>query len=306
MIAYLLRRVLLMIPTLFVAVTLVFVVFRLVPGDPAQLAAGESAPRSVVETIRQDMGLDEPLYVQYGTYLADLARGDFGVSRVYQQGAMEQLLARLPATILLASTAMLIATVVGISSGIISAIRPSSWIDYVSMFAAVGGVSLPSFWLGLMLIIVFSVRFDIFPVAGFDGPMSLVLPAVTLAAHQTAVLARITRSSMLGVLAQDYIRTAHAKGLRERLVVLRHGLRNALIPTITIAGMQLGYLLGGSLVVETVFAWPGLGRLMIDSIQLRDYTMIQAIVLFFAVMMLVVNLIVDVLYGVIDPRVKYG
>lgn len=306
MIAYLLRRVLLMIPTLFVAVTLVFVVFRLVPGDPAQLAAGESAPRSVVETIRQDMGLDEPLYVQYATYLADLARGDFGVSRVYQQGAMEQLLARLPATILLASTAMLIATLVGISSGIISAIRPSSWIDYVSMFAAVGGVSLPSFWLGLMLIIVFSVRFDIFPVAGFDGPMSLVLPAVTLAAHQTAVLARITRSSMLGVLAQDYIRTAHAKGLRERLVVLRHGLRNALIPTITIAGMQLGYLLGGSLVVETVFAWPGLGRLMIDSIQLRDYTMIQAIVLFFAVMMLVVNLIVDVLYGVIDPRVKYG
>jgi ABC-type dipeptide/oligopeptide/nickel transport system permease component len=235
-----------------------------------------------------------------------LARGDFGVSRVYQQGAMDQLLARLPATILLAGTAMLIATVVGIVLGIISAIRPSSWIDYVSMIAAVGGVSLPSFWLGLMLIIIFSVKFDIFPVAGFDGPMSLVLPAVTLAAHQMAVLARITRSSMLGVLAQDYIRTAHAKGLRERLVVLRHGLRNALIPTITIAGMQLGYLLGGSLVVETIFAWPGLGRLMIDSIQLRDYTMIQAIVLFFAVMMLVINLIVDVLYGVIDPRVQYG
>lgn len=306
MIAYLLRRVLLFIPTLFIAVTLVFVIFRLVPGDPAQLAAGESAPQSVVESIREDMGLDEPIYIQYGNYLADLVRGDFGTSRVYQQGALDQLLSRLPATMLLAGAAMLIATVVGIASGVISAIRPSSWVDYLSMLASVGGVSLPSFWLGLMLIIVFSVRFDIFPVAGFDGPMSIVLPAVTLAANQMAVLARITRSSMLGVLAQDYIRTARAKGIRERLVVLRHGLRNALIPTITIAGMQLGYLLGGSLVVETVFAWPGLGRLMIDSIQQRDYTMIQAIVLFFAIMMLVVNLIVDILYGVIDPRVKYG
>jgi ABC-type dipeptide/oligopeptide/nickel transport system permease component len=306
MIAYLLRRVLLFVPTLFIAVTLVFGIFRLVPGDPAQLAAGESAPQSVVESIREDMGLDKPIHIQYVNYLVDLVHGDFGVSRVYQQGALDQLLGRLPATLLLAGTAMIIATLAGVALGIISAIRPSSWIDYLSMLMSVGGVSLPSFWLGLMLIIIFSVRFDIFPVAGFDGPMSLVLPALTLAAHQMAVLARTTRSSMLGVLAQDYMRTARAKGLRERLVVLRHGLRNALIPTITIAGMQLGYLLGGSLVVETVFAWPGLGRLMIDSIQQRDYTMIQAIVLVFALMMLVVNLIVDVLYGIIDPRVKYG
>jgi ABC-type dipeptide/oligopeptide/nickel transport system permease component len=306
MLAFLIRRVLLFIPTLLVAITLVFVIFRLVPGDPAQLAAGESAPKSVVEAIREDMGLNKPVWIQYLNYLGDLVRGDLGVSRVYQQGALEELLARLPATVLLAGAAMVIALVVGVASGVLSAVRPSSWVDYLSMATAVGGVSLPSFWLGLMLIILFAVKIDIFPVAGFDGPKSIVLPAVTLAANHMAVLARITRSSMLGVLSQDYVRTARAKGLMERIVVLRHGLRNALIPTITIAGMQLGYLLGGSLVVETVFAWPGVGRLMIDSIQQRDYTMIQAIVLVFAAMMLIVNLTVDVLYGILDPRVRYG
>ncbi len=306
MAAYLIRRVLLFIPTLWVAITLVFVIFRLIPGDPAQLAAGESASQEVVETIRRDMGLDKPIAVQYVRYLGDLVQGDLGHSRVYQGGVGDEILNRLPATLKLALAAMLIATVVGVTLGIISAIRPSSWIDYLSMVTAVGGVSMPAFWLGLMLIIVFSVKLDLFPVAGYNQQSAIVLPAVTLAAHQMAVLARITRSSMLGVLSQDYMRTARAKGLHERPVILRHALRNALIPTITIAGMQLGYLLGGSLVVETVFAWPGLGRLMIDSIQLRDYTMIQAIVLVFAVLMLLVNLLVDVLYGVIDPRVSYG
>ncbi len=305
MLAYIIRRVLLFIPTLLVAVTLVFVIFRLVPGDPAQLAAGESAPESVVETIRKDMGLDKPIWKQYLSYIRDLSRGDLGTSRVYHQGALNELLSRLPATMILAGAAMLIAFTVGVTTGVFSAVRPGSWVDYLSMVTAVAGVSMPSFWLGLVLIILFSVRFDIFPVAGFNGPMSIVLPAVTLAANQLAVLARITRSSMLGVLGQDFVRTARAKGLKERLVVLRHGLRNALIPTITIAGMQLGYLLGGSLVVETVFAWPGLGRLMIDSIQQRDYTMIQAIVIVFAVMMLIINLVVDVLYGLLDPRVRY-
>jgi ABC-type dipeptide/oligopeptide/nickel transport system permease component len=305
MLAFLIRRVLLFIPTLLVAVTLVFVIFRLVPGDPAQLAAGESAPQSVVETIRRDMGLDKPIWVQYLNYLRDLSRGDLGTSRVYHQGVLDELLNRLPATMMLAGAAMLIALVIGVTTGVLSAVRPGSWVDYLSMVTAVAGVSMPSFWLGLMLIILFSVRFDIFPVAGFSSPMSIVLPAVTLAANQLAVLARITRSSMLGVLGQDYVRTARAKGLKERLVILRHGLRNALIPTVTIAGMQLGYLLGGSLVVETVFAWPGLGRLMIDSIQQRDYTMIQAIVILFAAMMLVINLAVDVLYGLLDPRVRY-
>jgi len=306
MAAYLFRRLLLFVPTILVAVTLVFVIFRLVPGDPAQLIAGESAPESVVEQIRRDMGLDQPLPVQYLTYLNGLAHGDFGTSKVYQQGAMDQILSRLPATLLLATSAMLIATVVGITAGVISAIRPYSWLDNLSMVAAVGGISLPSFWLGLMLIILFSVTIDLFPVAGFNSPSAIVLPAVTLAAHQMAVIARMTRSGMLGVMSQDFIRTARAKGLTERVVTMRHALRNALIPTLTIAGLQLGYLLGGSLVVETVFAWPGLGRLMIDSIQLRDYTMIQAVVIVFAVLALAVNLLVDLLYALLDPRVQYG
>jgi ABC-type dipeptide/oligopeptide/nickel transport system permease component len=306
MASYLLRRLLLFIPTIWVAVTLVFVIFRLVPGDPAQLMAGQSAPESVVEQIRHEMGLDKPLTVQYVRYLEGLLHGDFGHSRVYQSGAMDQIKSRLPATLALALAAMAIAIVVGVPAGIISAIRPYSWLDTLSMVTAVGGISLPSFWLGLMLIIVFSVTVHWFPVAGFHGPASLVLPAVTLAAHQMAVIARMTRSSMLGVLNQDYIRTARAKGLKERVVTLRHALRNALIPTVTIAGIQLGYLLGGSLVVETVFAWPGIGRLMIDSIQIRDYTMIQAVVIVYAVLMLGVNLLVDLTYALLDPRVRYG
>ena len=214
MFAYLIRRVLLFVPTLLVAVTLVFVIFRLVPGDPAQLAAGESAPQSVVEAIRKDMGLDKPIWVQYLTYIRDLSRGDLGTSRVYHQGALDELMNRLPATMMLAGAAMFIALTIGVTTGVLSAVRPGSWVDYLSMVTSVAGVSMPSFWLGLMLIILFSVTFDIFPVAGFSGPMSIVLPAVTLAANQLAVLARITRSSMLGVLGQDFIRTARAKGLK--------------------------------------------------------------------------------------------
>lgn len=303
---YLLRRVLLFIPTLWVAITLVFVIFRLVPGDPAQLIAGELAPEEVVQSIRRDMGLDQPLHIQYVLYLDRLAHGDLGISKVYQQRAMDQLMARLPATVLLAATAMLIASAVGVLAGVVSAIRRYSWLDYASMLAAVGGVSMPGFWLGLMLMILFSVWLGLLPVSGFTGPSSIILPAVTLAANQMAVIARMTRSSMLEVLGQDYVRTARAKGLQERLVTLRHALRNALIPTTTIAGLQLGYLLGGSVVIETVFAWPGVGRLMIDSIQMRDYTMVQAVALTYAVLMLGVNLCVDILYAALDPRVKYG
>lgn len=306
MTTYLIRRVLLFVPTIWLTLTLVFVIFRLVPGDPAQLIAGESAPASVVQAIREDMGLDQPIVTQYWRYLGGLLRGDFGTSKVYQQNALTPILTRLPATVLLAAVAMTIALAIGLTAGIVSAIRPHSWLDHLSMVAAVGGISLPSFWLGLILIVVFAVSLDWLPVAGFNTPAAIILPAVTLAAHQMAVIARMTRSSMLGVLRQDYVQTARAKGLTQRVVILRHALGNALIPTITVAGLQLGYLLGGSLVVETVFAWPGLGRLMIDSIQIRDYTMIQSIVIIYALLMLGINLLVDVLYAVIDPRVRYG
>lgn len=304
--AYLLRRLLLFIPTLLVATTLVFVIFRLVPGDPAQLIAGEMAPQEVVDSIRHQMGLDQPIHVQYLLYLDRLAHGDLGISKVYQQRAMDQLLARLPATLLLAFTAMFIASLAGITAGVLSAIRRYSWIDYACMLLAVGGVSMPGFWLGLMLIVVFSVSLGLLPVGGFTSAGALLLPAVTLAANQMAVIARMTRSTMLDVLGQDYVRTARAKGLKERLVLLRHTLRNALIPTTTIAGLQLGYLLGGSVIVETVFSWPGVGRLMIDSIQMRDYTMVQAVALVYAVLMLTVNLLVDILYAALDPRVRYA
>lgn len=306
MATYLLRRLLLFIPTIWVALTLVFVIFRLVPGDPARLMAGDAATEEAIATIREEMGLNDSLFSQYISYLGDLLQGDLGTSRVYQQNALEPLLDRLPNTLTLALAAMAIALAVGITAGAVSALWPGSILDRISMFIAVLGVSLPSFWLGLMLITLFSVRLGVLPVAGYNTRSAIILPALTLAANQMAVLARMTRSTMLGVLSADYVRTARAKGLRERVVVTSHALRNAMIPTLTVAGMQLGYLLGGSLVVEAVFAWPGLGRLMFESIQQRDYPLIQAIVLIFAVLMLLVNLAVDVLYAVFDPRVRYG
>lgn len=303
---YIVRRLLLFIPTTLAALTLVFVIFRLVPGDPARLMAGDAATEASIAQLREEMGLNDPILTQYARYLADLVQGDLGRSRVYQQSVVEPILDRLPNTILLAAVAMTIALLVGVTIGIVSALRAHSWIDHLSMLSAVGGVSLPSFWLGLMLIMLFSVQLGWLPVAGFSTKWGIVLPAVTLAANQMAVLARMTRSTMIGVMHQDYIRTARAKGLSQRAVVTTHGLRNAMIPTMTVAGVQLGYLLGGSLVVETVFAWPGLGRLLMDSIQQRDYPMIQAIVLVYAVLMLSVNLIVDVLFAVVDPRVNLG
>ena len=306
MLSYLIRRLILFVPTIWVALTLVFIIFRLVPGDPARLMAGDAATEEAIEILRHDMGLDRSIFAQYLSYVGDLLQGDLGRSRVYQQDALEPLMERLPNTLLLAGAAMAVALVIGVSAGVISALKPGSWLDSLSMFTAVIGVSLPSFWLGLLLITLFSVRLDLLPVAGYNDRWGIVLPALTLAANQMAVLARMTRSTMLGVMSQDYIRTARSKGLRERVVVTMHALRNAMIPTMTVAGMQLGYLLGGSLVVEAVFAWPGLGRLMLDSIQQRDYPLIQAIVLLFAVLMLAVNLIVDVLYVVVDPRVRYG
>ena len=302
---YLIRRVLLFIPTLWVAISLVFILFRLVPGDPARLIAGEMAPESVVETFRAQMGLDQPLPRQYVQYMGQLLTGDLGYSKVFQQNATDQILERLPATLLLALAAMCLAVIIGVPAGVLSAIRPYSWLDYATMALAVGGVSLPGFWLGLMLIIGFSVYLGLFPVAGFNGPAAIVLPAVTLSAHQMAIIARMTRSTMLGVLGEDYVRTARAKGLREQAITIGHALRNALIPTTTVAGLQLGYLLGGSVVIETVFAWPGIGRLLISSIEMRDYPMVQAIAVVYGILMLAVNLLVDILYAALDPRVQY-
>jgi ABC-type dipeptide/oligopeptide/nickel transport system permease component len=302
---YIVRRLLLFIPTAWAALTLVFVIFRLVPGDPARLMAGDAATEETIAQLREEMGLNDSIFAQYLRYLNDLLHGDLGRSRVYQQNVIDPILDRLPNTLLLAMAAMSIALIVGVTIGIISALRARTWVDHVSMLTSVAGVSLPGFWLGLMLVMLFSVRLGWLPVAGFSSKWGIVLPAITLAANQMAVLARMTRSTMFGVMHQDYIRTARAKGLSSSTIVVAHGLRNAMIPTLTVAGVQLGYLLGGSLVIETVFAWPGLGRLLMDSIQQRDYPMIQAIVLVYALLMLSVNLLVDVLLAVIDPRVSY-
>jgi ABC-type dipeptide/oligopeptide/nickel transport system permease component len=304
--AYVLRRLLLALPALWAAVTLVFFLFRLVPGDPAELIAGELAPREVVESIRHQMGLDLPLPLQYAHYLGGLVHGDLGISKVSQQNAAEGLLQRLPATLELALVAMGLALALGITAGLVSAVKQYSWLDYLATVLSVSGISIPSFWLGLMLIILFSVTLGLLPTAGNERPLSIVLPAVTLAAYQMAVIARMTRSSALEVLRQDYVRTARAKGVRERGVVMSHVLRNALIPTVAIVGLQLGYLLGGSIIVETVFAWPGVGGLMIESVRLRDYTMVQAVALVFAAMFLLINVVVDVLYAALDPRVQYS
>jgi ABC-type dipeptide/oligopeptide/nickel transport system permease component len=301
---YIVRRLLLFIPTAWAALTLVFVIFRLVPGDPARLMAGDAATEETIAQLREEMGLNDSIFSQYLRYLTDLLHGDLGRSRVYQQNVIDPIMDRLPNTLLLAMAAMAIALIVGVTIGIISALRARTWVDHVSMVTSVAGVSLPGFWLGLMLVMLFSVELGWLPVAGFSSKWGIVLPALTLAANQMAVLVRMTRSTMIGVMHQDYIRTARAKGLSGSTVVVAHGLRNAMIPTLTVAGVQLGYLLGGSLVIETVFAWPGLGRLLMDSIQQRDYPMIQAIVLVYAILMLSVNLLVDVLLAVIDPRVE--
>lgn len=303
---YFLRRVLITIPTLWVAVTMVFFLFRLVPGDPAELMAGEMAPREVVESLRRQMGLDQPLPIQYVRYVGGLLRGDLGVSKVFQQNAGAQIASRLPATVELAGLAMLLAFGLGVTAGVISAVKQGSPLDYLATLAAVGGISIPSFWLGLMLIMAFSVSLGALPTGGRVGWDSIILPAITLSAYQIAIIARMTRSSMLEVLRQDYVQTARAKGVREQGVVVLHALRNALIPTVTVVGLQMGYLLGGSVVVETVFAWPGLGSLMIDSIRNRDYPMVQAVALVFAATFLLVNLLVDALYAYLDPRVQYA
>lgn len=303
---YIIRRLLLFVPMLWVTVTLVFVVFRLVPGDPAVLVAGVSATQETIQMIRHQMGLDQPLHVQYVSYLMGLLQGDFGLSAAYGNHVLDALIARYPLTLQLATTAMLFALAVGVTVGVISAVKQYSWVDYASMLGAIAGVSLPNFWLGLMLVMLFSVQLRLFPVTGAGQWNALVLPAITLATYPTAIIARMTRSSMLEVLRQDHVRTARAKGLAERVVVVRHALRGALIPTVTVAGIQFGYLLGGSIVVESVFAWPGVGLLMMESIRVRDYSVVQAVTIAFGFTFLLINLVVDLLYAYLDPQVHYG
>ena len=302
---YIVRRLLYAIPTLIGVSIVIFLMVRLIPGDPARLIAGLQATSEEVERLRVELGLDRPLYEQYLRFGRDIFSGDLGISAATQTSVALEIGSRFGATFSLAVTGTIIATTVGLIAGIISATSYNSLTDYAVMAIALFGVSVPVFWLGIMLMLIFAVGLNWLPAGGYGGPAHLILPSITLAAFSTAIIARMTRSSLLETLNTDFVRTARAKGLPERLVVARHALRNALIPVITVVGLQFGALLGGAVLTETTFAWPGLGRLLVSAITARDYPVIQGSVLVFATLFVVVNLGVDILYAYVDPRIHY-
>jgi peptide/nickel transport system permease protein len=312
--AYIIRRLMLAVPTLIGVSFLVFWSIRLVPGDPAVALAGEMATPQLIAQVRESLGLDQPVVIQYVNYVGRILSGDMGRSIRSSLPVTEEIQSRLPRTLLLASISLVLACSVGIPIGIASATRPNSWFDAGSMIFALLGVSMPIFWLGLMLMILFAVLIPqwlglsgpVLPPTGSGTWQHLVMPVIALAANSMAIQARLTRACMLEVLLQDYIRTARAKGQRERFVIYRHALRNALLPIVTVVGLQFGTLLGGAVLTETVFAWPGIGRLMVDAIGFRDYPVIQGTVLVIAIGFVLTNLLVDVLYAYLDPRIQYG
>lgn len=300
---YLLRRLAQTVLVLFGVSILSFGTLY-ITGDPTMLMASESWNQQQIDAFRHQMGFDRPWIVQYLDFLAKAVHGDFGVSLRQQQPTLALITDRLPATLQLAAAAMVIAIVVGVPVGILAATRRGSLADNVLMLGGLLGQSVPVFWLGLLMIMVFAVGLGWFPVAGTGGPQYLVLPAATLGLFSTAYIARMTRSSMLEVLGRDYVRTAKAKGLANTRVVVGHGLRNALIPLVTIVGLQFGALLGGAVITETIFAWPGVGRLTIQAIQAKDLPLVQACVLFLALIFVLANLVVDLLYAILDPRIR--
>jgi len=285
---------------------LVFFLIHLVPGDPVEVMLGESAQAADREALRHALGLDQPLLVQLLHYFESLLRLDLGTSLQSKRPITELLWERIPATAELAAAALIVAVIIAFPLGIIAAVRKDSFWDYGAITVSLFGVSIPNFWLGPMLILVFSVWLGWLPVSGREEAASLILPAVTLGMALAAVLSRMVRSALLEVLNEDYVRTARAKGLSERAVILRHALRNALLPVVTVLGLQLGVLLGGAVVTEMVFSWPGLGELTIESIQRRDYPVVQACILLISVSYVMVNTLTDLVYGWLDPRVRLG
>jgi ABC-type dipeptide/oligopeptide/nickel transport system permease component len=304
--AYVARRVLSTIPVLFGVSLLVFLMLELTPGDPAQLMLSEfqTTPEQIAR-LRSQLHLDDPLPVQFGRFVWDAVHGDLGTSIRTRRPVVQEIEDNFPSTIQLAVAGLVVAAVLGVGFGIIAAAHQHSWLDVGSMTVALIGISMPSFWLGLLLIFTLSLRVPLFPATGGGDWQHLILPAVTLGLGAAAILARLTRSSMLEILRQEYVTTARAKGLAEWLVIVRHALKNALIPVVTIFGLQFGQLLAGTVVVETVFARPGLGRLIVDGILNKDFPMVQGVVLVIAVCYVVVNLMVDLVYAVLDPRIRY-
>ncbi|QTX31961.1 ABC transporter permease [Aminithiophilus ramosus] len=307
MFSYVIRKILYSVPVIWGVVTVVFILMAVVPGDPARLMMGQRGDPATLARIRADLGLDLPLHRQYFRFLGDMARGDLGTSYRNNERVTTALASRFGATLRLAFWAMVVAAVIGVAAGILSAVKQYSLFDYSAMFIAISGVSAPVFWVGLLLLLVFAYGFHIIPGVGYgDGDWRyLVLPVITLGVRPAALIARLTRSCMLEVMSQDYIRTARAKGLAERVVILKHAFKNALIPVVTIIGTQVAELLSGAVLTETIFAWPGVGRLAVEALVARDFPMIRGTVIFMALLFLVANLLVDLSYGFIDPRIRY-
>lgn len=304
MIGFFVQRLLLVFPVMFGVVTLVFFLTHLIPGDPIDLLLGDSAFDTDREALREQLGLHLPLAEQYLHYMANLFRGDLGESLFYQQPVATLILERLPATVELMVGSMIVAMGIAIPIGVIAAVKQGSWIDQVSMFFSLLGVSMPNFWLGPMLILLFSIQLDWLPVNERGTFLHLILPSITLGTALASILSRITRSSVIETLSADYIRTARAKGISETQIVIKHALRNALIPIVTVIGLQVGVLLSGAIITEYIFDWPGLGSLLIEGIQTRDYPTVQGCVLLIAGSYVIVNLLTDLSYGYLDPRIR--
>ncbi|MDP8949447.1 MAG: ABC transporter permease [Actinomycetota bacterium] len=333
MVEFIGRRILQIIPVLFGVSIIVFLMVRAIPGDPAQIILGQTATQEQVEQLRAQMGLDKPVVVQYGLFLRDAVTGDLGDSIVTGRPVTTELLVRFPATLELTAFAMLVAVVVGVPVGVISAVKQYSILDKITSVFALAGISMPIFWLAMVLVVIFTVNLGLLPFPGrlssgvsvsaftglvlvdslltgnfagfWNGLKHLILPAAALGTIPMAIIMRMTRSSMLEVMGEDYVRTARAKGVVPWRVIFKHALRNAMLPTVTVIGLQVGLLMGGAIITETIFSWPGVGQIAFESVNRRDYAMIQGVVLYGATLFVLVNLLVDILYAVLDPRVRY-
>ncbi|MDQ0041086.1 glutathione ABC transporter permease GsiC [Variovorax boronicumulans] len=305
MLNYFLKRLLGLIPTLLIVAVLVFLFVHMLPGDPARLAAGQEADEQTVAMVRAELGLDKPLPQQFVSFFTHMLQGDFGTSIRSRRPVSTEIAERFFPTVMLTITSMVWAVIFGMGIGIVSAVYRNKWPDRLGMTLAVSGISFPAFALGMLLMQIFSVQLGWLPTVGAATWKHYILPSITLGAAVAAVMARFTRASFVEVIQEDFVRTARAKGVHESRVIFKHTLRNALIPVVTMMGLQFGFLLGGSILVEAVFNWPGLGRLLVDAVQMRDYPVIQTLVLLFSLEFILINLVVDVLYGYINPTIRY-
>ena len=304
MLKYIVKRVIGVIPTLIIVTTFVFFFVRLIPGDPARLVAGPQATLEDVEVVREELGLNKPILTQYADYVTGLFHGDLGMSLRTKRPVATEVSLRYMNTVKLTVFSLVWSVIVGVLIGVWSGKHRSRWQDYTGMTLAISGISMPSFWIGFLLIMVFSVNLKWFPTTGADSWKSFILPAIALGTSITAIIARFTRSSIIEVMKEDYIRTARAKGLREKSVIWKHAFRNAMISVVTVVGLQFGFLLGGSVVTESVFAFPGLGSLLVESVNYRDYNAIQCLILIFSLHFILINLVVDILYALLNPEIK--